>query len=138
MPSPFFPTAVVFAEAEAKRTALALSVVKLFKADYVPDAGTTVAALDAVECDYDDYAPATITAWLPPTNSRYGGAEITAPTVQFTIDTEQAVANSVGGYWIETAGGALVMVKRFDDPQPMSQPGDAVKVAPNYVFPTGL
>lgn len=135
MPAPFFPDVVCFANAAAKRTALALSVVKLFQEGYVPGAGTLVTDLDANEADYDDYLPITLTAWLAPTKSIYGGAEISSPLAQFTCATVQLVPNAIAGYWIELAGGDLVVVRLFDTVQPMSQIGDAVRVVGNYVFP---
>lgn len=137
MPAPFFPNEVCFAAAAAKRTELALSVVRLFKEGFVPTVTTVLADLVAAEADYDDYVEQEITAWLAPTNSIYGGAEITAPTEQFLCIGAQAVPNAIAGYWIETAGGALVLVRLFDNVVPMAQNGDAIKITPTYVFPNG-
>jgi len=137
MPPPFYPNSAALADATAKRAALALSVVKLFKSGFVPTPDTLVAELDANECDYDDYAPATITAWLAPVNSVGGGSQITAPTTQFTITVDQVVPNTVGGYWVELAGGAVQIIRQFDAPVPMVNAGNYVQVTPTVVFPNG-
>lgn len=137
MPPPFFPNSACFEEAAARQTALALSVVKLFKSGFVPTTETVAADLDAEECDYSDYAPETITAWLDPQNSGAGGAQITAPTVQFICTGSQAVPNSVGGYWIEKAGGAVVLIRQFDEPVPMVNDHDGLTITPTIVVPNG-
>lgn len=137
MASPFYPNSAALADATAKRAALALSVVKLFKTGFVPTPTTTATDLDAVECDYDDYAPATITAWLPPANAIGGGSQITAPTTQFTCLADQVLMNTVGGYWVELAGGAVQIIRQFDAGVPMVIAGNYVQVAPTMVFPNG-
>lgn len=138
MPGAFFPNSYALSDATSKRAALALSVVKLFKFGFVPDADTTVTQLDAEECDYDDYAPQTITAWLAPVRATVGGYKITAPTVQFAITADQVVPNTVGGYWIELAGGSVVVIRQFDEPVPMVVAGNYVQVTPTVVVPAGL
>jgi hypothetical protein len=112
--------------------------VRLFKADYVPTVNTVLADLEANEADYSDYAPQTITAWLPPSSSVFGGAQILAPTVQFLCVDAQAVENAIGGYWIETATGDVVLIRQFDSPVAMVSNGDVVQITPVYVFPTGV
>lgn len=137
MPPPFFPNSSSFDQATALRAALALSVVKLFKSGFVPTPETTDADLDAQEADYDDYASATITAWLTPITSQFGGAQITAPTVEFVCATDQVVGNNIGGYWIEKAAGAVVLIRQFDDPVPMMNAHDGIVLTPTIVLPNG-
>lgn len=137
MPAPFFPNSYVQTDAADKQTALALSVVKLFKAGFVPTVNTVVAELDAEECDYTTYAPETITAWLTPVSSPLGGKQISAPTVQFELAADAAVPNNVGGYWIELAGGDVVLIRQFDTPVPMVSAGDFVQISPTIVVPNG-
>lgn len=137
MPAAFFPDVTCFANANAKQTELALSVIKLFQEGFTPNNMTVVTDLDGVECDYDDYAPATITAWLEPTVAAGGGASISAPTSQFLCTADQVVSNSVGGYWIETAAGAIVMIRQFDNPVPMMLANQYVRIAPTYFYPNG-
>jgi hypothetical protein len=137
MPPPFFPNSQTLADATARRAALALSVVKLFKTGFVPTPATLVAELDAEECDYDDYAPETITAWLAPFAVPGGGNGITGPTVQFECTALQVVPNTVGGYWIELAGGSVYMIRQFDTPVPMVDTGNYVQVTPTIICPNG-
>ena len=137
MPPPFIPNSYALIDATAKRADLALSVIKLFKSGFVPTVDTVVADLDAQECDYDTYAPETITAWLAPVRSVLGGWQITAPTEQFTLAATPAVPNTVGGYWIELAGGDVFLIRQFDGPVPMVNAGDFVQITPTYVVPNG-
>jgi hypothetical protein len=137
MPAPFFPTSRTVVVANALQTELALSVVKLFKSGFVPDAATVVADLDDNEADYSDYAPQTITAWLEPGAAIGGGVQITAPTVQFLCTGSQAVGNTIGGYWIELAGGSVVLIRQFDEPVSMSADLQHIEITPTIVVPTG-
>lgn len=137
MPAPFFPNSRCFDQAATLRTELALSVLKLFKEGLVPTPATVVADLDAAEADFDDYAAETITAWLAPGGSPFGGAQITSPTEQFTCSVDQVVPNSIGGYWIENAGGDVVLIRQFDTPVAMVVAGDFVQVAATIVIPNG-
>lgn len=137
MPPPFFPNSSAFDQANAMKTALALSKVRLFTSGFTPTPATTQAELVAVECDFDDYAAATITAWLTPITSPFGGAQITAPTVEFVCAALQVVGNNVGGYWIEKAAGAVVLIRQFDDPVPMMNANDGLTITPTIVFPNG-
>lgn len=137
MPVPFFPNSSCVDQAAVLRTALALSVVKLFKTGFVPQVTTVVAELDANEADYTGYAPATITAWGAPYESTAGGVQITAPGVQFSLAADPAVGNSIGGYWIEKAGGDVVLIRQFDEPQAMAAALDGFVLTPTIVFPNG-
>jgi hypothetical protein len=134
---PFFPNSRAEAVATAAQTELAAAVVKLFKAGFEPTPATLVAELDAEECDFDDYAPETITAWLDPAAAETGGWRITAPTVQFLCTAAQVVGNMVGGFWIELAGGAVVLVQQFDNAAPMTVAGDSVQITPTIVYGNG-
>lgn len=137
MPAPFFPNSWAFSQAGDLQTLLALSVIKLFKEGFVPSPTTVVADLDAEEADYDDYILQTITAWLAPGSSPFGGAQITAPTEQFTCTADQVVPNAIGGYWIELAAGDVVLIRQFDTPVAMVTAGDFVQVTPTIVIPNG-
>lgn len=138
MPPPFFTNPSTFDQATALKTALALSVVRLFKSGFTPQASTTLAELEAQEADYDDYASQTITAWLAPMNSPFGGTQITAPTVEFVCTADQVVSNSIGGYWIEKAAGAVVLVRQFDDPVSMANANDGLTLTPTIVVANGF
>lgn len=110
------------------KTALALSKVRFFKASLVPNESTTVAQLEAAECDYDGYTPGgiTLTAWTGPLDDPAGGAVITSPLVSLAYGpaADPPVTNSVGGYWIEDADGDDRIVGIYDPPRAMAAIGD--------------
>lgn len=133
MPAAFFPNSYALVQATALRADLALSVVKLFKSGFVPTPATVVAELDAEEADYDDYVLQTITAWLAPVAAITGGWQISAPMVQFVCSGAQVVPNTIGGYWIELAGGDVVLIRQFDEPVPMVNDGNYVQITPTTV-----
>jgi len=137
MPAPFFPNSSCIDQAVALQTLLALSVVKLFQTGFVPTPETVVADLDAAEADYTTYAAETITAFGDPILSIAGGAQITAPGVQFTLAATPATPNTIGGYWIETAGGDVVLIRQFDTPVPMVEAAQGLIIAPTIVVPNG-
>lgn len=137
MPPPFFPNSYTLIDATAKRTAYALSVVRLFKSGFVPSNATVIAELEAQEADYTTYAPETITAWLPVVGASGGGNQITAPTTQFELAATPAAPNTIGGYWIELAGGDVVLIRQFDTPVPMVVAGNYCQVTPTVVVPNG-
>lgn len=137
MPVRFFPSTFALSQAVDLQTLLALSVIKLFKAGFVPTPANVVADYDAQEADYSTYAPETITAWLDPVAAVGGGYRITAPTEQFDLASTPAVGNMIGGYWIEEAGGDVVLVTVFDNPVAMTTAGNSIQVNPTVVVPVG-
>jgi len=138
MPAPFFPNSSCIDQATALQTLLALSVIRLFKTGFTPNVDTVLADLEAEEADYTTYAAATITAWGDPILSAIGGAQITAPGEQFTLAATPAAPNTIGGYWIETAGGDVVLIRQFDDPVPMVTANQGFVVTPTIIIPNGL
>ena len=137
MPVRFFPSTFALSQATDLQTLLALSVIKLFKAGFIPTPANVVADYDAEEADYSTYAPETITAWLDPVAAIGGGYRITAPTEQFDLATTPAVGNMIGGYWVEEAGGDVVLVTIFDAPVAMTTAGNSIQVNPTVVVPVG-
>jgi hypothetical protein len=137
VPAPFFPDVTCFADAAAKQTQLALSVMKLFKSGYAPPVGVTIALLTPHEANYDDYAPVTLTAWLAAIRSPSGGAQISSPVAQFKCVADQVVPNTIGGFWIETAAGVLQIVRQFDTPVPMVFANQGLDVNAVIVYPNG-
>lgn len=137
MPVVFRPNSYSKTLADAAQTARALSVIKLFKAGFEPTPDNVVADYDAEEADYSDYAPQTVTAWLDPAKADTGGWRITAPTSQFLCDGDQAVGNMIGGFWVELAGGDVILTVIFDAPTSMSLDGDFIQATPTEVFGNG-
>lgn len=124
-------------EAAAGKTRLALSVLHLFKAGFVPTPTTVKADFEANECDYDGYAPLTITAWSDPVLAGVGYA-IYAPTQTFpwVLDTD-AIGNQAGGAWLETAAGVVYQYTIFDPTRPIQGPDQAIITTPTDVYPAG-
>jgi hypothetical protein len=124
-------------EAEEAVTALANSVLHLFKFGFVPTPTSLLADFAAQECDFDGYAALTITAWHSPILSGAAYA-IYAPTQTFpwTFDTD-AVGNAVGGAYLVTAGGVLYQYIQFDPSRPAQGPDQAIVVTPSDVFLAG-
>lgn len=133
----FIPNSQANAQAAAKRTELASSVLKLFKWGFTPTPDTLVADLDTNEADYTDYAVGTITAWLAPAVNLGGGWRITAPTTQFLCTGAQAVGNDIGGWWLEDAGGDVQLIGVYDAIVPMRNDGDSIQITPTWAFPNG-
>ena len=124
-------------QATAAQTRNALSVMRLFQFGWLPTATSTLADFEANECDFDGYAPKTITAWNAPVLAGTGYMTY-APTQTFlwTFDTD-GVGNQVGGHWIETAGGALLDYSIYDPSIPAQGAGQAVIKTPVEVYPAG-
>lgn len=137
MTTVFIPNSQAKAQADAKRTALANSVLKLFQWGFTPTADTVVSELDTNEANYTDYVVATITAWLAAAANIGGGWRITAPTSQFLCPTAQAVGNDIGGWWLEDSMGAVQLIAVYDAPVPMRNAGNSIQVTPTWAFPNG-
>lgn len=138
---PAFETlAACIQDATERKTAWALSKVRLFKSTLIPTPATTKAELVAAEADYTDYPAGgeTITAWLDPVLNPAGGASISAPTVQFDVTTDPPpVTNLIGGAWLEDAAGKVRMVMPFAAPIPMEAAGQGFPLNLTFGFPTG-
>lgn len=121
--------------ADLAKTAMVNAVISLFKWGFVPGVSTTKAELEAEECDFTDYTTKTIAAWTGPVLAPVAGYQINAPVQTWTVVTA-TVGNTVGGYWIENAGGDVIDIVTFDDPGvPMTNVDQAVQVTPVEFFP---
>lgn len=130
------PLSAALDAATRQQTNMANAVIHLFKQGFVPAENTVKADLVAQECDFTDYTTKTITAWTGPVLAPVSGYQINAP-VQTWVVVTPTVANTVGGYWIETAGGTVIDIVQFDDAGlPMSAVDQAVQVTPVELFPT--
>lgn len=134
----FYPTAGSLWLAGITRTALAASILKLFQSSLVPNVNTVKADLDAAEADFTGYAPITLTTWGAAYISSAGGAAINSPCGQFDTDDPTTVANNIGGAWVETAGGLLVIIDAFPDAIPMNAPNMSIPVQEILRFLSGL
>lgn len=123
------------ATALLKQTALANSVVKLFKEGFLPSVTSPVADFDTNECDFDDYAPVTIVAWGDPSLASVPGYQLNGGLVSWACAADQVTGNMVGGLWIENAAGALLDFVIFDPPIPMQYAAQVVEWVPIEFFP---
>ena len=118
------------------KTALANSKIRLFKADagIILTNATTQAELVAGECDFTGYAAITVAAWNNPLLNPVGGAGIDSGLQQFATANPYTVGNSVGGGWVETAGGVLVAAWNYDPARSCNGAGDGVPVDLILIF----
>jgi hypothetical protein len=117
---------------------LAGCIMHLFKSgDFVPSPLTPKADFLAAECDFDGYAPNTIAAWSDPPVLAGSSWSIYAPTQTFRYTFSDGVANSVGGYFLVTAGGDLYGYVTFNPAENAAAPGQAIIRTPLSVYPWG-
>lgn len=139
MATPFYPLAGCLKNAQERKTALALSVLHLFKSDLVIDPSTPLSAYTAEEADYDDYAAITLTAWNNPILAPGSGYMIESPYAQFEVGlTDPVVGNLIGGCYVVDVGGVLRMAVAFDSPIPMQLAGQGIPLQLIDLFPTGF
>jgi len=134
----FYPLAGSIWLAGIARTALAGSKLKLFQSSLTPNVNTTKAELDAAEADFTGYAEITLTTWGAPYTSSAGGAAINSPCGQFATTDPTTVPNNIGGAWVETTGGVLVIIDAFPDVIPMNAPNQAIPIQEILRFLSGL
>ena len=109
----FFPNEATLWLAGLTQTELALSKLRLWQDGEVsPSIATTRAELVAAEADYTGYTAGgeALTAWFSPLNNPIGGSSIDSPKVQFDTASPYTVSNTIGGWWVETAAGDLVVI----------------------------
>lgn len=124
-------------EATAAKTRMAASVMHLFQAGFVPSPTSVKADFDAVECDFDGYAPATIATWNDPILAGTGYMTF-APTQTFRWEFDTlGTGNQVGGHYLVSSGGDLIGYTVYNPTIPAQGPGQAVVKTPALVFPAG-
>lgn len=134
----FTPLEGCLANAEERQTALAASVIDLFKSDLVPDPATPLADYTSNIANYTGYAQETFTTWNDPILSGSGGYMILSPLVQFMTGNPTTVPNICGGAFVRDAGGTLRLTVIFTEPIPMQVPGQGIPITLTVFFPTGL
>lgn len=119
-------------------TLLANSEMHLFQSSIVPDVNTVLADLVAEEADFSGYALIALVAFGDAYLVPAGGAAVNSPAVQFNTDDPTTIQNTIGGAWIETAGGDLVMIDVFPTPIAMDAPFKAIPIQEILRFLSGL
>lgn len=125
------------ANASRQQTFEALSKVRLFQSGMVELSPATVKAdLEAAEATFSGYPAGgiAITAFLSPILAPEGGYAIQSPTVQFATDDPTTTPNLIGGFWLESAAGAVILATQFNTPVPMQVPGQGLPVSVRQVF----
>jgi len=120
------------------KTEVALSKLHLFKADFTPSPLVTLAEMDLHEADYDGYTAGgeTVTAFAGPIIDPLNGYAIYSGTKLFSFVAAgpDPITNTIGGWYLETAGGVLLAVESFPGSVPMQQAGQGVPVGFRLVF----
>jgi hypothetical protein len=125
MPQVFYTNEAVIQMATELQAALANCTIDLFQDTLVPGITTTQLQLAAAVGNYSGYAQKTVAALLAPYLDPAGGASTNIATQQFQHNGG-AVANMIGGAWVEDAGGIVRLVMVFDQPVPMAVATDAI------------
>jgi hypothetical protein len=120
------------------QTQLVNATMHLFQASLLPSPSPTtpLSAFLAAEANFDGYSPATIAAWAAPVLAGNAWA-VFAPTQVFRWTFSAGVGNTIGGYWIQTAGGDLKDYTVFNPAEVVTSPGQAIIRTPVEVFPFG-
>jgi len=124
-------------EAQAGKTRLAASVLRLFQTPFVPNVNSTLADFIAAEANFDGYLAQTIATWSDPVLAGAGYA-IFAPTQTFrwvhdTLDT----GNQIGGAFLVLSSGELYQFTVFDPTRAISGPDQAIIITPTDVYAAG-
>ena len=123
--------------AAANKARNANSVLHLFKPPFNPEVTSTKEEFLAAECDFDGYAPATLTAWGDPILFGTGWATMAATQTFRWVAGDDSVTNMVAGTFLVSSAGDLLTYQVFANPAPMQGPGQAVVNTPIQVTPAG-
>lgn len=114
--------------AAALQTLLAGSKVKLFSENVLISVNTI--KTDLTEADFSGYLAQTVAATNDPVvDPVNGGISITMPNHLFATDDPTATPNTIHGWWLELAGGDLIMAGNFDAPIQMTEPFQGIPLA---------
>lgn len=112
------PVSGLVALSAAYKTALANCKLRLFKSTVQSvTQETTLATLTAAEADFPGYTVGgvTVAAVNDPVTEIDGSVSVYSPLVQFNYDSgEEGEANTIGGFFVVSAAGALMLAARFE------------------------
>jgi hypothetical protein len=135
----FTPLSGTLQDATEKQTALANSVMHLFKSSFNPTPSNILADYTAAECDFDGYSTKTITAFFAPILAPTSGYMIQSPQVQWAwAHATDDVGNTVGGMYLVDSTGKLRETLIFTNAVPMTGPGNGLPLSIILFFPTGF
>lgn len=105
----------------------------LFKNDLTPGQATELADLTVPE--FTGYAMSAAIVWGAAFTNDLGNAQVVGGTIQFTVTTPFATAETIFGYGVvNAAGDGLLWCERFATPIDISAAGQAIPVVPSYVL----
>jgi hypothetical protein len=125
-----FPTAQIQAALTALKDADAMldgALVKLYQNDLNP--GPTTVLGDFEVATFTGYTTSSAIAWAGPVNGDDGEPELVGQRLIFTA-TSGTPTNTIFGYYVIDAGGALLYSERFSTQQQVSKAGDSVIFVP--------
>jgi len=134
----FYPNSAANYIATLMQTELAVSKLRLYQDELItPSIATTRAELVAAEATYTGYTATglALTAWFAAIAAAIGGYSIDSPKVQFATAAPYTVPNNIGGFWVETAGGDLIVIGSFAEAEPMAGAGDGFPISVSLIFP---
>lgn len=135
----WIPLEAALARAEGQQTINALGTLHAYTDALTPDGSTTKSDYVAAECNFDDYAPITVTAWYDPILAAGQAFLLTMPPQQFSQGaTDPVVPNTVRGLYYLSAGGELLYATRFSQDVPIEVAHAGFPAEIVDVFTTGF
>lgn len=123
----FIPATAATVRANALKTRLVASKLRLIGDGYIPTVNDSVETLEEHEIAFDGYPAGgyALAAWTGPINAQGGGAVITSPiaTVTYGPAEDPPVTGIASGWWIETAAGVLELAGTFNPTRPLQADG---------------
>ena len=119
-------------EAVAAVVLAAPGKIRLFKSTLVPTSSNVIADFEAAEADFTGY-PAGGISTITPADAILTGPGVAASsygTYTFVSGTPFTVSNLIRGFWIETAGGAMVGFHTFAAAVTIGGLGSGLVVSP--------
>jgi len=105
---------------------------RVYVNDLIPSPTTVKGAL--VEATFDGYVASAAVVWAASFIGPGGVAYILGDLLQW-LATGATVLETVYGFWLEDAGGDMLLVARFDTPYPITGAGSAVLANPQIAIP---
>jgi hypothetical protein len=116
------------------QTALAASKIRLFDGTLIPTSTTVKADLVAAETDLVGYPPGgyAVTAFNDPIMGEAGGDILISPLIMVVWASGAAV--TIGGYWVEDAGGAVRQVYIYSPQKQLAALGDGFAIVTQFGY----
>lgn len=129
------PLTSALKQSQTNETTLANSVLHLYKVGFSPSPSSVLADFTSQECDFDGYAPVTVTSTGAPFAFGTGYAVETQQRFNFDSGSPASGGNQVGGWYWVSAAGVLMEYGTFDPTRPAQMDGQAIFVS--AILPVG-